>query len=97
MAIAMAVSAALATALIIAVRGPLADGLLRRLNHPVGRAAPSKGAHACPPSDPCAGSDAGHAWADVDYISASGKIATAAIVDEKVRKVRSLPVIWYVF
>ena len=92
----MAINLALATALIIATRGPLADGLLRRLNHPVGRAAPSKGAHACPLSETFAGSDAAHAWADVDYISAAGKIATTTIVDEKVRKVRSLPVIRYV-
>ena len=74
---------------------PLADGLLRRLDHPIGRAAPSKGAHACPPSDPCAGSDAGHAWADGGYVSAAGKIARTTIVDGKVRKERSLPVIQY--
>ena len=96
MAIAMAVSPALTMALIITMLGPLADGLLRRLTHPAGRAAPSKGAHACPQSDPCAGSDAGHTWADVDYVSAAGKIARTTIVDEKVRKERSLLVLRYI-
>ena len=54
-----------------AMIGALADGLLRRLNDPRGRAAPLEVAHACPPSDPCAGSDAAHAWADIRFISAA--------------------------
>ena len=54
-----------------AMIGALADGLLRRLNDPRDRAAPPEVTHACPPSDPCAGSDAAHAWADIRFIPAA--------------------------
>ena len=54
-----------------AMIGALDDGLLRRLIEPRDRAAPPEGAHACPPSDPCAGSDAAHAWADIGFIAAA--------------------------
>ena len=52
-----------------AMIGALADGLLRRLNDLCGHAVPLEVAHACPPSDPCAGSDAAHAWADIGFVS----------------------------
>ena len=60
-------------ALIIAMSGPLADGLLPRLIDPFGRAALPGVAHACPPSDPCAGSDAGDAWEAIGFIAAAGR------------------------
>ena len=55
-----------------AMIGALADGLLRRLNDPRGRAMPLEVAHACPPLDPCAGSDAGHVWEAIGSIAATG-------------------------
>ena len=48
------------------------DGLVRHLADPSGRRAPPTVAHACPPSDPCAGSDASHAWATIGSIAAAG-------------------------
>ena len=72
-AIATADNPVVATALIIAIRGPLDDGLLRRLIDARDRAAPPEAAHACPPSDPCAGSDAGHAWEAIGSIAAAGR------------------------
>ena len=71
MAIATADNPVVAMALAIAMRSPLGDGLLPRLIDARGRAAPPEAAHACPPSDPCAGSDAAHAWADIRFISAA--------------------------
>ena len=62
-----------ATALIIAMRGPLGDGLLRRLINARSRAAPPEAAHAYPPSDPCAGSDAGDVWEAIGFIAAAGR------------------------
>ena len=67
-------------ALIIAVSRPLADGLLLRLINPRGRAAPPGVAHACPPSDPCAGSDAGDAWEAIGFIAAAGRACRRVIV-----------------
>ena len=72
MAIATADNPVVAMALAIAMRGPLGDGLLRRLIDARGRAAPPEAAHACPPSDPCTGSDAGHAWGAIGTIAAVG-------------------------
>ena len=73
MAIAKADNPVVAMALAIATRGPLGDGLLRRLIDARGRAAPPEAAHACPPSDPCAGSDAGNAWEAIGSIAAAGR------------------------
>ena len=56
-----------------AMIGALDDGLLRRLIEPRDRTAPPEGAHACPPSDPCAGSDVGHAWEAIGSIAAAGR------------------------
>ena len=56
-----------------AMIGALADGLLRRLNDPRGRAAPLEVAHACPPLDPCAGSNARDAWEAIGSIAAAGR------------------------
>ena len=56
-----------------AMIGALADGLLWRLNDPRGRAAPLEVAHACPPSDPCAGFDARDVWEAIDSIAAAGR------------------------
>ena len=67
-------------ALIIAMGGPLADGLLRRLIDPFGRAAPPGVAHACPPSDPCAGFDAGHALEAIGFIDAASRACRLVIV-----------------
>ena len=68
-----AVNPALAMALIIAMSGPLADGLLWRLIDPFSLVAPPGVAHACPPSDPCAGSDGGGAWEAIGFIAAAGR------------------------
>ena len=76
----MAVNPALAMALIIAMTGYLADGLLRRLIDPFGRAAPPGVAHACPPSDPCTGSDAGDAWEAIGFIAATGQAFCRIII-----------------
>ena len=54
-----------------AMIGALDNGILRRLIDLRGRATPPEVAHACPPSDPCAGSDAAHAWADIGFIAAA--------------------------
>ena len=51
----------------------LANGLLWRLNDPRDRAAPSEVTHACPPLDPCAGSDAGDAMKAIGPITAAGR------------------------
>ena len=72
-AIATADNPVVATALIIAMGGPLGDGLLRRLIDARGHAAQPEAAHACPPSDPCAGSDAGDAWEAIGFIAAAGR------------------------
>ena len=48
----------------------LDDGLVRRPVDPSGRRAPPEVAHACPPSDPCAGSDVAHAWATIGFVAA---------------------------
>ena len=69
-----------ATALVIAMRRPLKDGLLRRLINARGRDAPPEAAHACPSSDPCAGSDAGHAWETIGFIAAAGRACHRVIV-----------------
>ena len=79
-AIATADNPVVATALIIAIRGPLDDGLLRRLIDARDRAAPPEAAHACPPSDPCAGSGGGHTWADIGFISAAASPAGTIMV-----------------
>ena len=71
--IATANSPVVATALIIAMRGPLGDELLLRLIDARGRAASPEAVHACPPSDPCAGSDAGDAWEAIGSIAAAGR------------------------
>ena len=68
------------TALTIAMRRPLGDGLLRRLIDARGRAAPPEAAHACPLSDPCAESDAGHAWEAIGFITAAGRACRRVIV-----------------
>ena len=73
MAIATADNLVVAIALAIASRGPLGNGGLRRLINARGRAAPPEAAHACPPSDPCAGSDAGGAWEAIGFITAAGR------------------------
>ena len=73
MAIAKAEKPAVATALVIAMRRCLGDGLLRRLVDALGRAAPPEAVHACPPSDPCAGSDADDAWEAVGLIAAAAR------------------------
>ena len=62
-----------ATAFVVAMRGPLGDGLLQRLIDACGRAAPPGAAHARPPSDPCAGSDGGDAWEAIGFIAAAGR------------------------
>ena len=80
MAIATADNPVVATALIIAIRGPLDDGLLRRLIDARDRAAPPEAAHACLPSDPCAGSGGGHIWADIGFISAAASPAGTIMV-----------------
>ena len=80
MVIATADNPVVATAFVIAMRGPLGDGLLRRLIDAHGRAAPSEAAHACPPSDPCAGSDAGGAWEVIGFIAAAGRACRRVIV-----------------
>ena len=67
-------------ALAIAMRGPLGDGLLPRLIDAGGRAARPEAAHACPPSDPCAGSDAGDAWEAIGFIAAAGRACRQVIV-----------------
>ena len=74
-------------ALIIAMSGPLANGLLRRLIDARGRAAPPGVAHACPPTDPCAGSGGGHTWADIDFISVAAGLAGTIMVEHEVRTV----------
>ena len=81
-AIATADNPVVATALIIAMRRPLGDGLLRRLIDARGRAAPPEAAHACPPSDPCAGSDAGDAWEAIGFIAAAGRACRRVIVSK---------------
>ena len=81
----MAVNQALAMALIIAMSGPLAGGLLWRLIDPFGRAASPEVAHACLPSDPYAGSSGGHTWADIGFISAAALPAGTIIVEHEVR------------
>ena len=60
-----------ATALIIAIRGPLDDGVLRPLIDARDRATLPEAVHACPPSDPCTGSGGGYTWADIGFISAA--------------------------
>ena len=72
-AIATADNPVVATALAIAMRGPLGDGLLPRLIDAGCRAARPEAAHACPPSDPCTGSDAGDAWEAIGSIAAAGR------------------------
>ena len=42
-----------------------------RLIDPRGRVAPPGVAHARPPSDPCVGSKAEHAWVDIGFIAAA--------------------------
>ena len=69
----MADNPTIVMALIIAMRGPLGDGLLRRLIDARGRATPPEAAQACPPSDPCAGSDARDAWEAIGSIAAAGR------------------------
>ena len=56
---------------VTAMIGTLAVGLLRRLIDPRSRATSPEVAHAYLPSDPCAGSDAVHAWADIGFIAAA--------------------------
>ena len=48
------------------------DARRRRAGTTRGRRAPPEVAHACPSSDPCAGSDAAHAWATIGFIAAAG-------------------------
>ena len=72
-AIATADNPVVATALAIAMRGPLGDGLLPRLIDAGCRAARPEAAHACPPSDPCTGSDEGDAWEAMGSIAAAGR------------------------
>ena len=60
-------------ALIIAMRRRLGDGLLRDLIDARGRAVPPEAAQACPPSDPCAGSDTGDTWEAIGLIAAAGR------------------------
>ena len=78
--IATADSPVVATALIIAMRGPLGDGLLWRLIDARGRAAPPEAVQVCPPSDPCVGSDAGGAWEAIGFIAAAGRAYRRVIV-----------------
>ena len=79
-AIATADNPVVAAALIIAMRYPLGDGLLQRLIDACGHAASPEAAHACPPSDPCAGSDAGHAWEVIGFIAAASRACRRVIV-----------------
>jgi len=72
MAIATAIDQVVAAKFIIAMCGPLSEGLLRRLIGNHGHAASSEVAHTCPPSDLCIGSDAAHAWAAIGFIAADG-------------------------
>ena len=62
------------------MRRPLGNGLLRRLIGARGGAAPLEAAHACPPSNPCAGSGAGHAWEAIGFIAAAGQAYRRVIV-----------------
>ena len=78
--IAMADNPVVATAFVIAMRGPPGDGLLRRLIDAHGRAAPPEAVHVCPPSDPCAGSDAGGAWEVSGFIAAAGRACRLVVV-----------------
>ena len=62
--VAMAVMPAMATL--------VDDGLVRRVVDLSGRRAPPEVTHACPPLDPCTGSDAAHAWWTIGFIAAAG-------------------------
>ena len=69
-----------ATALVIAMCRRLGDGLLQRLVDALGRAARPEAAHASPPSDPCAGSDADDAWEAIGFIAAAGRARHRRII-----------------
>ena len=58
---------------VIAMRGPLGDGLLRRLVDAHVRVAPTEAAHTCSLSDPYAGYDAADAWEAIGFIAAAGR------------------------
>ena len=71
MAIATADNPVVATVFVIVMHRPLGNRLLRRLIDAHGHAVPPEVTHACPPSDPCAGSDAGDAWEAIGSIAAT--------------------------
>ena len=64
-AVAKAVFRGAAMAVVPAMATLVDGGLVRRVVDPSGRRAPPEVAHACPLSDPCAGSNAANAWATI--------------------------------